>query len=233
MTISLCREVIRTCWQYTPLTNNWMEVPGLRIPVMNAAAAMIRQSMFVMGGLDPKGAKTDAVQVMDTNTYTWSQGPSLPQPVWGHCAVNSGAAIIITGGWYLSAVKFNMASTFELRPKTEHEVKKWITLPHMQHGRATHGCHATVYKDGMQVVIVAGGMDSNNKPVASVEILVLSDNPHWLHLGNLIKPRAWFPGVAVLRNRLLVMAGVRRFVFSTFQGLISSTSFFSAKSGKT
>ena len=126
----------------------------------------------------------------------------------------------------MRAVRTNMHSAFQLNLNTEHDVKTWQQLPKMKNGRATHGCTSSVYKvslccaisnhllplqnkfqDNTPVVIVAGGMDFNQRPISSVEVLILDMNPRWFSLGDLIKPRSWYPGIAILGNRLIVASG--------------------------
>ncbi len=58
------------------------------------------------------------------------------------------------------------------------------------------------------MVIVAGGMDHLNRPLSTVEILLLGEATRWIRLPTeMKKPRSWYPAVGVVQNRLVVAAG--------------------------
>ena len=51
-------------------------------------------------------------------------------------------------------------------------------------------------------------MNYENMAINTVEILILYQRkPRWVHLTNLERPRAWYPVVGVLGNRLMIAAG--------------------------
>ena len=74
------------------------------------------------------------------------------------------------------------------------------------------------------MLVVAGGMDFFQQPVPSVEVLILSKQPRWVSLGDLKRPRSWYPALGLLRNRIMIGGGQ---VFCTyyFRYLIHSTYF--------
>ena len=124
-----------------------------------------------------------------------------------------------------------MTNAFKLTVSGTSGRYEWVRLPQMTTGRATHACADAWYKVGKYiyvdnrpviecvfikgsrpVVIVAGGMDYSHTPVSSVEFLLLSpdgdpDKARWVDMGQLQTPRAWYPAVGVLRNRLVVAGG--------------------------
>ena len=85
---------------------------------------------------------------------TWRLGPPLRFPLWGHCSVIVGGKIVVIGGWdkrrtndgdKLSRDTWDenksMKSVHALHGETT-----WEKLPHLKHGRSTHGCTVTNYK---------------------------------------------------------------------------------------
>lgn len=108
----------RKCWSYSAKGGNeWKQVPGLRSAARYASAAALGGSVYVMGGTGAAGAKTAETQVFDSDTFTWSRGPPIPQPAWGQCAAVAAAGggqeqLILTGGWGERAGRASLHHTF-------------------------------------------------------------------------------------------------------------------------
>ncbi|TRY72434.1 hypothetical protein TCAL_08142 [Tigriopus californicus] len=212
-------KIGRSCWSYSKSSNHWVEIPGLRVPLGYGAAAALNEHVYFMGGMDNEKRKSPKVQVfywysiwtlksykiLNVKSYAWETGPSLPHPVWGHCAVTStDGQIIVAGGWTMRAVRTGLKKTMRLM----RSGKDWEMYPLMKVGRATHACTATNYAFDTPVVLVAGGMDYFHAPVRSVEMLILNeDEPRWVSLPDLMEPRAWYPTLGVLGNHMVLING--------------------------
>lgn len=195
----------RTCWSYTQASNHWVEIPGLRAPMGYGAAATLNDKVYFIGGMDEEKRKSPKVQVLNSKSYVWETGPTLPHPMWGHCAVTStDGQIIVAGGWTIRTVRTGLKKTIRL----QRSGKDWDMLPLMKFGRATHACTATNYAFDTPVVIVAGGMDYFHAPLKSVEMLILkSKDTRWVSLPDLLEPRAWYPTMGVLGNNMILING--------------------------
>eukprot|EP00095_Tigriopus_kingsejongensis_P007645 maker-scaffold116_size340332-snap-gene-0.23 protein:Tk07645 transcript:maker-scaffold116_size340332-snap-gene-0.23-mRNA-1 annotation:"f-box kelch-repeat protein skip11-like isoform x1" len=195
----------RNCWSYTKSNNRWTEIPGLRSPMGYGAAASLGEHVYFLGGKDTEERKSRKAQVLNSKSYIWETGPILPHPVWGHCAVSTtDGRLIVIGGWTMRVVRTGMRKTLRL----QLSATDWEMMPLMKTGRATHACTATHYANGVPVVIVAGGMNYFHAAVKSVEMLILDDrDPRWVSLPDLIEPRAWYPVIGKLGNRLTIING--------------------------
>jgi hypothetical protein len=53
----------RRCWTFSPKSNTWTEIPGLRDPVSYASGAALDGLVYVTGGKGSDGRKRRSVQV--------------------------------------------------------------------------------------------------------------------------------------------------------------------------
>ena len=60
---SATRQLSRKCWSYSKGASAWRQVPGLREAARYGAAAAVGKNLYVMGGTDGAGTKSDQVQV--------------------------------------------------------------------------------------------------------------------------------------------------------------------------
>lgn len=82
-------------------------------PVSNAGAASIGAKIYVAGGLweDPVTGNTSLVpnlQIFDTDTRTWENGPPLPKPLMQCAVTRVGAKLYVFGG--LASTTLNSAA---------------------------------------------------------------------------------------------------------------------------
>lgn len=118
--------------------------------IQETAAVAVDGKIYVIGGFDDTDGITARVQIYDTATGTWSEGPMLPQPVHHANAATDGTTIYVLGA--LIGTSFTASgSTFALNPATDTE---WQTLAPMPGGRE-RGAAVTDMIDGK--VYVAGG----------------------------------------------------------------------------
>jgi|GEM_PF-5101822 len=88
---------------YDPEDLEWHRGPDLPTPVFGAQAAAVGSKVYVLGGWSsgPSGDRdlSAAVQVLDTASDTWSEGPELPTPVAEATATAVGRRIVVVSGW--------------------------------------------------------------------------------------------------------------------------------------
>ena len=88
---------------------------------------------------------------------TWTLGPDLPFPLWGHCAVIFDGKIVVLGGWSTRKTSshfntFGGTSNQNEKIRVERSVhglyrgRTWEKLPRMGTARSTHGCTVTYLK---------------------------------------------------------------------------------------
>ena len=151
------------------------------------------------------------------------------------CAVTAGDLIIYTGGWYptylypaldtchedvkdeeLTAVNQEF-SNYQARTQIFHPAEaRWSPGPSLQTARRNHGC-ALVEVGGRAGVMVAGGYNSRDKYLSSVEFLDLGPagaapdltNLRWRRLPEMPRPRADKPVVVDGGERVYVVGGGR------------------------
>ena len=102
--------IVSNVSRYDFLTNTWMTtglapMPVATVGIYNAAAPVIDGKIYIVGGLTgtivdgvPDVSTLDTVQIYNTATNTWSEGPSLPAPRNGEGAVAVGNTIYVIGG---------------------------------------------------------------------------------------------------------------------------------------
>ncbi|CAH1261690.1 KLHL31 [Branchiostoma lanceolatum] len=74
--------------RYDPFPNQWTVVPGDTLPRLEAAAAVVNDDIYLVGGYDPAEpfVPSDSVQVYSTREQTWRPAPSMPRGLMGACA---------------------------------------------------------------------------------------------------------------------------------------------------
>ena len=64
---------------YDPKTNSWRQLAKLRQPRRGCAVAVVRDSLYVIGGHDGSQSLS-TVEVLDHPNATWRPGPPLTMP---------------------------------------------------------------------------------------------------------------------------------------------------------
>jgi hypothetical protein len=63
-----------------------------------------------------------------------------------------------------------------------------------------------IEKGERSAIVVAGGMVHDNGPTASVEVFLASKNV-WIALPDMVRPRSWYPSLAILGTKLVCVGG--------------------------
>lgn len=124
--------------------------PVARGAIQETAAVAVDGKIYVIGGFDDDEGIVAHVQIYDTATGTWSDGPDLPRPIHHANAATDGTTIFVGGA--LSGASFApIGDTFSLAPATESQ---WTTRTALPAARA-RGAAVTAMIDGK--LYVAGG----------------------------------------------------------------------------
>ncbi|MBC6608743.1 hypothetical protein H8B13_18085, partial [Hymenobacter sp. BT188] len=89
------------CESYNPASNTWTYLADMPIPVTHAGIAVDGNKVYVAGGftgLEAGKPNTDALQIYDVGTNTWSSGPKLPAISGGNALVRVGRKLHSFGG---------------------------------------------------------------------------------------------------------------------------------------
>ena len=89
-------KMVSTVEVYDPETDTWEQKTDMPGPRFGAAAANVKQKIYVIGGAVGYDAQS-AVEVYDPTSDTWSTGTSLPEPRVGSASTINGK-IYYTGG---------------------------------------------------------------------------------------------------------------------------------------
>lgn len=118
--------------------------------IQETAAVAVAGKIYLIGGFDDDEGVTDRVQVYDTATQTWSDGPKLPRTLHHANATTDGTTIYVLGA--LTGTNFAaIGDTYSLDPATETQ---WQARTGIPAGRE-RGSAVTGVIDGK--IYVAGG----------------------------------------------------------------------------
>ena len=113
---------------------------------------------------------TDAVEIYDLATDTWSAGPSYPIALVGlECAIYQ--SVVVCAGGYTSGTFYANAYTIDLASTNP----AWGSLPSLSDSRVNHGIAAA---DGYFYVIA--GYCDHNCYASTIEVLDINNPTSWL-----------------------------------------------------
>jgi hypothetical protein len=122
------------------------DAPSSRTEVTSAP---LGTEIYVVGGFSPEGSTVSTVEIFDTDTGEWSEGPDLPVGLNHAMAVSAADTIYVIGGYrgFLTDVSMDV---YRLEGDT------WQEMSPMPEGRAAAA--VAVVEDA---VYVAGGMGAH------------------------------------------------------------------------
>ena len=172
--------------------------PVARGAVQETVAVGVAGKIYVIGGFDGAGAVLSNVQIYDTATSAWSDGPALPRAVHHANAATDGTTIYVLGA--LTGTNFlTIGDAWKLNPATDTQ---WTPVASMMTGRE-RGAAVTGMIDGK--IYLAGGL-RNLAASAFTDVYDPSTNM-WAPLGDLPATRDHACGAAI--GSSLVFAGGR------------------------
>ncbi len=159
------KKFVTSVDRFNLLTQNWTQLPALKIPRGAPAAVQFMNQIFVCGGQSSLDEKTDSIEVLDLNSNApeWREfSVNLPIRVAAHKCVVHGNRLLIIGG--RTKVGVNLDTIYELLLVPPYSSK---LLCHMMKKRAFHGVELFRSK-----VLIAGGSGSET----DVEIFDIARN---------------------------------------------------------
>ena len=153
----------------------WEAAPAALRHLTEVAATAHRGRIWVAGGLTRDNAATDAVQVYDPATETWSEGPTLPAAVHHSALVSDGSALHLVGGFGGDA--FAPVAQVWTLPDEAGPWTAGVALPQPR------GAGGAAWDGGR--IVYAGGVGPDG---VSGAVLALTDGT-WRQISRLAEPR--------------------------------------------
>lgn len=172
----------------------WQELPALRSPRAGAAAAVVGDEMFVIGGENENGV-LGTVERYDVRFQTWAQLSNKPTPVTDVRAAVLGGKIYVPGGRRSADPKDVVAAFEAYDPRTE----TWEQLPDLPAPRSAYGLATLEGK-----LFLFGGWDG-----AGYRDDVWEYDPErgkWRERSNMPTARA-YAGAVALNDTIWVLGG--------------------------
>ncbi|MEP6755715.1 MAG: kelch repeat-containing protein [Chthonomonadales bacterium] len=145
---------------YDPDPGTWSTVAPMIIN-LHAHMATVGPDgrIYVIGGTNDKVFATDALQIYDPISDSWTFGP--PMPYGQECAAatftpGANGEVLVFGGW--TKEKRPVSSVAAYSPRTG----KWRLLKSGPHARAAGGAVTIVGKNGIGQVYVIGGTEEDS-----------------------------------------------------------------------
>ena len=187
----------------------WTKIPSLGTKRGNAAINFLPSSeaVWITGGRKAKRLVLDSTEIITKQAdgkWQFKEGPTLSQPVAGHCTVTVTEerifgfedTIIIIGGAYFDSKKRKFVRTdivegYTFGPKLDLGEKRVYSS--LRTARSGHACTLITEKDGSAKLLVAGGKGATNDVLDSVEFILLdqlfSQQPYeWNEHSSLPRP---------------------------------------------
>lgn len=227
----------------------WDPVTGLATPIPNMSAPRTQHSatllndgrVFVAGGLenfdlaDPLAAIGSAMAstaIYDPGTNSWSGGPNMPLPRFGH------GATILPSGRVLLTCGVEVPSLFGLPlPEISNDCRRYdpvansiLSAAAVNGARVYHG--QTALPDGR--IMLAGGADGSLitlviNTIATARVYDESGNS-WTNVASLNSPRA-YPNLVLAGTSVVAVGGLGNVDLETGEGAPEDTIDVSANSG--
>jgi N-acetylneuraminic acid mutarotase len=176
-------------WSFDPAQSGaqWERVPfptsALPLQRRGLAAAAVNGRIVVVGGMDPQGEPTHAVEVIDVASGTITRGPDLPEEGFGACALAFPEAVVVS----LPSGKLWRWRMSE---------SKWEQVAEASHPRRFH----QLLGIGPSELLVLGGTCAKTR-AARIERLELDALPGE-NVASMLLPN---PGVARNRQALAIL----------------------------
>ncbi len=137
--------------------NTWTTGTPMPSPIAWSTAAVLKNQIYVVGGINSANETTADVEIYNPATDTWSTGVPLPSPIWGATSAVVKNVLYVFGGYGCGNT---CGTVWAFNPKT----KSWISKPPML--TAQGSARAVVYKN---IVYVIGGNTNGEQRITTVE----------------------------------------------------------------
>ncbi len=189
---------------YDPMTNQWSLGAPMPLAVTHMGSVVVDNAIWIVGGFsgDHPGVATDRVQIYNTLSDSWEDGPSLPNPRGSGAAVYNNGKIHFFGG-LLPDRRTDVGEHLVLDLANMND--GWQSAADMPDPRNHHSgasVNGLVYAIGGQFGHDGGTEDQNFLDVYDPS----SDT--WERLANLPSDRSHFePGTIVHNDKIIIVGG--------------------------
>jgi N-acetylneuraminic acid mutarotase len=156
---------------YDPENNAWETKTPMPTPRNYLQANIVDNKIYLVGGLaqqeleyPPSNHFSDANEVYDPQTDTWTTMASIPTPVWGYCSAVFDNKIYIISGWSgdSSLIWGQRASLSSLVQIFDPNTNSWTTGTSIPTPVTLAGCGATDGTMAPSRIYVFGGCPTAN-----------------------------------------------------------------------
>lgn len=195
---------------YDPTSDTWTIGAPMPTPVTHMGAVVVGDEIWILAGFegDHPGVATDKVQIYNTVSNQWRDGPSLPNPRGSGAAAYNDGKIHFFGG-LLPDRKTDVGEHYIL--DIEDQSAGWISaaaLPNPRNHLSAASVNGLVYAIGGQYGHDGGVQDQN---------FVDAYNPQtdeWTRVAGLPTARSHFePGTMVHNNKIIIVGGRQGGIF--------------------
>ncbi len=204
-------KIIGTTEIYNPASDVWSMGAPMPVPVTHMGVCVVDKDIWVVGGFtgnDP-GVATNKVQIYNTTTNSWRNGPSLPAPRGSGAAVYNAGKIHFFGG-LLPDRKTDVDEHYVLDPKNLS--KGWTPAARLPHAR-NHLSGASV--NG--IIYAIGGQYGHDNVEPKDQRWMEAYNPatdKWTRKADLPSARSHFePGTIVHNGKIIIVGGRRGWLY--------------------
>jgi uncharacterized delta-60 repeat protein len=193
---------VNTLYKYDPVTNSYVTLSPFATPTYHHAAVYLGGKIYKFGGNSFQNFPTNALEIYDVATNTWTGGANYPLAATGVSAFAHGNFIYAAGGAHISGHFRLTAKTYRYDPATNTwDDAAIFDLPYPRN-RAV----AAFYNGGG---VLAGGVVEDSFGEETVTGSVLSWNPAsntWSALPSMLGRRTVASG-GVLNGSFYVVGG--------------------------
>jgi N-acetylneuraminic acid mutarotase len=194
-------------WRYEPQRNRWTELAPMPRARGGAAAAVLADHLYVIGGgpqpygVDDPEPPSPEVTIYDFESDTWRQGPPVP------VAAHHFSAAVVEGRIYVAGGRLDHERSTDSVSVYEPVRERWRQLPDLPTGPMSS---LGVVDAGGEVVIFGGDDEvdwEDGGGVVSASAWALdTETERWRRLPDLTLERHAF-GAAVAGGRIYAIAG--------------------------
>ena len=197
-------DVKDTCHSYLLVEEGsaWKEEPRMEFPRHSFGLTAVNGRLFASGGQGELGFHASVESFTHDEGWHVEDQMQLSQYRVYHCSVALGSRLVVIGGSVghspASSSSVEAFDTTSLVVDKRNATSTWLNLASMLEPRRAHTCH-TGELDGHSGVFVTGGLNDDNRPVASVEFYVTVEDK-WRVVTSMSNPRYYHSTTSVGGN---------------------------------
>ena len=204
-------DVKDTCHSYFLVEEGsaWKEEPRMEFPRHSFGLTAVNGRLFASGGQGELGFHASVESFTHHGGWHVEDQMQLSQYRVYHCSVALWSRLVVIGGSVgHSPASSSSVEAFDttslLDDKRNATAGTWKKLASMLEPRRAHTCH-TGELEGQSGVFVTGGLNDDNRPVASVEFYVAEEDK-WKMVTTMSNPR-YYHSTTIVGGHIAVAGG--------------------------